>query len=61
MDEKTMKMIDPDDIDETNKSRCRNRKQKSLKTIFTDESEVVELPMIPLRGLIGIPEHGAPF
>ena len=52
MDEKTKKMIDPDEIDEMEEEQVPESEAEELEeTAFTEESEVVDLPMIPLRGL----------
>lgn len=50
MDEKTKKMIDPDEIDEMEEEQVPESEAEELEeTAFTEESEVVDLPMIPLR------------
>ena len=56
MDEKTKKMIDPDEIDEMEEEQVPESEAEELEeTAFTEESEVVDLPMIPLRGLSVFP------
>ena len=56
MDEKTKKMIDPDEIDEMEVEQVPESEAEELEeTAFTEESEVVDLPMIPLRGLSVFP------
>ena len=56
MDEKTKKMIDPDEIDEMEEEQVPEPEAEELEeTAFTEESEVVDLPMIPLRGLSVFP------
>ena len=62
MDEKTKKMIDPDEIDEMEEEQASEPEaeieaeaEELEATAFTEESEVVDLPMIPLRGLSVFP------
>ena len=70
MDEKTKKMIDPDEIDETKDEQdaeaeveeekvdadaALEDEEETEEAVSVENSDVVDLPMIPLRGLSVFP------